>query len=64
MADDKRGQLEALKKKLEDLKKRRPEHCAGTEEFVGVNKMSPELIGEIEELEDQVEALEKELGEK
>jgi hypothetical protein len=62
MGEDKKQKLEALQQKLDDLKQRRPEHCSGTDGFVGVHQMSPELLAAIEELEDQIAALKKESG--
>ena len=45
--------------KLEDLKKRNPAHCSGTATFVSTaHSMPPTLYAQIEELEDQIKALE------
>jgi peptidoglycan hydrolase CwlO-like protein len=61
MPEDARAELESLQKKLDALLKRRPEHCSGTDGFVGVHKASPELMAEIEEIEDRIANLKKTL---
>ncbi len=59
MADDKQAKLKELKEKLEDLKKRNPAHCSGTATFVSTaHSMPPTLYAQIEELEEQIRALE------
>ena len=50
-------ELKKLKTQLSELEKRNPAHCYGTKGFVG-HQMSPELLIEIEELEDKIKALE------
>ncbi|HRR81618.1 MAG TPA: hypothetical protein P5532_24005 [Planctomycetota bacterium] len=61
MADDKQARLKELREKLEDLKKRNPAHCSGTATFVSTaHSMPPTLYAQIEELEDQIKALEAE----
>ncbi len=58
---NKQKKLEELKAKLEELKKRDPSHCSGTETFVGHtgHTMSPELFQQIEALEEEIKNLEK-----
>ncbi|MBM4348728.1 MAG: hypothetical protein FJ106_02405 [Deltaproteobacteria bacterium] len=60
---DKQEKLEELKAKLDELKGRDPSHCSGTDTFVGHtgHTMSPELFQRIEELEEEIKKLEKEL---
>jgi hypothetical protein len=59
MADDKQAKLKDLREKLEDLKQRNPAHCSGTATFVSTaHSMPPRLYAEIEELEEQIKALE------
>lgn len=60
---NKQKKLEELKAKLEELKKRDPSHCSGTETFVGHtgHSMSPELFQQIETLEEEIKKLEKEI---
>lgn len=60
---DKQKKIEELKAKLEELKKRDPSHCSGTETFVGHtgHSMSPELFQQIEALEEEIKALQKAL---
>lgn len=57
MAADRDSKLRELKEKLEDLKKRNPAHCSDSGTFVA-HTMPPELYAEIEELEEQIKALE------
>ena len=57
---DKAKELADLEAKLKELKARRPEHCTGTDGFVGVHKASPELWAEIEEFEERIEKLKAE----
>lgn len=58
---DKQEKLEKLKAKLDELKKRDPSHCSGTEGFIGHtgHSMSPELFEQIETLEEEIKNLEK-----
>lgn len=60
---DKQKKLEELKAKLDELKGRDPSHCSGTDTFVGHtgHTMSPELFQKIEELEEEIKKVEKEL---
>lgn len=59
MADDKQAKLKELREKLDDLKKRNPAHCSGTATFVSTaHSMPPTLYAQIEELEEQIRALE------
>ncbi len=61
MADEKQAKLKELQEKLEDLKKRNPAHCSGTATFVSTaHSMPPALYAQIEELEEQIRALEAE----
>jgi len=59
----KQERLNELKKKLDELRGRDPSHCSGTDTFVGHtgHTMSPELFQKIEELEEEIKKLEKEL---
>jgi len=59
MDDEKQAKLKELKAKLEDLKARNPGHCSDTRTFVP-HSMSPGLYRQIEELEEQINALEAE----
>ncbi len=61
MAEDE-DQIAKLQKQLDDLLKRRPEHCSGRDEYVGVHKASPELMEKIEELEEKIRALKEKAG--
>lgn len=55
--DSRADELARAEKELEDLKSRRPEHCHGAEGYVGVHQASPELLAEIEELEERIREL-------
>ncbi len=59
----KQERLNELKMKLEELRRRDPSHCSGTETFIGHtgHSMSPELFQQIEALEEEIKKLEKEL---
>jgi hypothetical protein len=60
MGDDKAEKLRELKEKLEDLKKRNPAHCSGTATYVGTAHSMPRgLYAQIEELEEQIKALDE-----
>ena len=59
MDDAKRAKLAELKAKLKDLKARDPSHCSDSETFVP-HSIPPSLYAEIEEVEDQIKALESE----
>lgn len=51
--------LAELKARLEELKRRNPAHCSGLSTFVG-HQMTPKLYEELEEIEEQIKALEAE----
>jgi len=57
MADDKQAKLKELKARLAELKKLNPAHCSDTGTFVA-HSMPPELYAELEEVEEQIKALE------
>ena len=59
---NKQERLKELTAKLEELKRRDPSHCSGTESFVGHtgHTMSPELFQQIEDLEEEIKKLKKE----
>ncbi len=59
MDASKEARLKELREKLEDLKTRNPAHCSGTATYVGTaHSMPPKLYSQIEELEEQIKALE------
>ncbi len=60
---DGKERLEQLKAKLAELKARDPSHCAGTNSFIGHtgHSMSPELFQEIEDFEEEIRKLEKQV---
>ncbi|MFW6162082.1 MAG: hypothetical protein ACODAJ_04890 [Planctomycetota bacterium] len=60
MAEDKQAKLAELKAKLEDLRARDPSHCSDTGTFID-HSIPPELYAEIEDVEDQIKALEAEI---
>lgn len=59
MDEKTKAKLSELKAKLQDLKALDPSHCSGTGTFVA-HTIPPELFSKIEELEEQIEALEEE----
>ena len=62
MTDDKKKKLEELKARLADLKGRDPSHCSGTKTHVP-HTIPPSLWQEIEDLEEEIKALEAEADE-
>jgi len=60
MTQDKKARLEELKRELKDLKERNPAHCSGTGTSVG-RQMSPQLFQKIEDLEEEIKALDAEV---
>jgi len=59
MDETKEAKLKELKAKLDDLKSRDPSHCSDTQSFVP-HSMTPTLYRQIEDLEEQIKALEAE----
>jgi hypothetical protein len=61
---EKSEDLARLEKQLEDMKRRLPEHCGsgGSDEYVGVHHASPELLAEIEELEEKIKEIKRAAG--
>ena len=60
MNDDASRKLADLKARLADLKRRDPSHCSG-KTYVG-HGMPPSLFQEIEDLEEEIKALEAKTG--
>lgn len=54
--------LARLQEELKRLKSTLPEHCSGTEGYVGVHHASAEHWLKIEELEEQIKKLQGEMG--
>jgi hypothetical protein len=54
--------LVRLERELADLKALLPEHCSGTDGYVGVHAASPTHWQRIEDLEEEIEKLKAELG--
>jgi len=61
MTEDKKKKLKELKARLADLKGRDPSHCSGTRTYVP-HTIPPTLWQEIEDLEEEIKALEAEAG--
>ena len=59
MTADKEARLAEMKARLKDLKQRDPSHCSGTRTYVP-HTMPPSLFQQIEELEEEIKALEAE----
>jgi BMFP domain-containing protein YqiC len=57
MQRDKQSKIAELKARLAELKKRDPSHCSDTATYVD-HTIPPALYAQIEELEDQIKALE------
>ncbi len=54
--------LARLKQELARLKATLPEHCSGTQSYVGVHQASAAHWLKIEDIEEQIKKLEAELG--
>ncbi len=61
MSEDKKKRLAELEAELKELKKRNPAHCGGTASYVG-HQMTPALLEKIENAEEEIAQLRKELG--
>ncbi len=49
--------LKRLEGELQQLKGARPEHCHGTDGYIGEHRARPEHLLRIEELEEEIQAL-------
>jgi uncharacterized small protein (DUF1192 family) len=58
----KEERLARLEQELKALKSTLPEHCSGTDGYVGVHAASPAHWQKIEDLEEEIEKLKAELG--
>jgi hypothetical protein len=58
----KRQRLAQLEEDLKDLKATLPEHCTGTEGYVGVHRATPAHWQKIEDLEEEIKVLKAELA--
>jgi len=58
----KEERLAKLESQLADLKKLLPEHCSGTDGYVAAHAASPAHWQKIEEIEEQIAQIKKELG--
>ena len=60
--ETKKERLVRLERELADLKALLPEHCSGTDGYVGVHAASPTHWQRIEDLEEEIEKLKAELS--
>lgn len=60
-AKEAQEKLAELKGRLKDLERRNPAHCSETNTYVG-HQMTPQLLQEIEDLEDEIKELEERLA--
>ena len=49
--------LARLERELQQLQRARPEHCHGTDGYIGEHRARPEHLLRIEELEEEIQAL-------
>jgi HPt (histidine-containing phosphotransfer) domain-containing protein len=54
--------LARLEEELQELKSTLPEHCYGTEGYISVHRATPAQWQSIEETEEEIARLKKELG--
>ncbi len=54
--------LARLQEELEDLRAKLPEHCSGTDSYVGVHRASPDHWQKIEDVEEDIKELKSKLG--
>jgi hypothetical protein len=54
--------LARLQEELNELKSTLPEHCYGTEGYISVHRATPAHWQKVEELEEEISKLQKELG--
>ena len=54
--------LARLQEELNELKSTLPEHCYGTEGYISVHRATPAHWQRVEELEEEITRLKKELG--
>ena len=58
----KQERLARLEEELQELKSTLPEHCYGTEGYISVHRATPAHWQKVEELEEEISRLKKELG--
>jgi hypothetical protein len=58
----KQERLARLEEELQELKSTLPEHCCGTEGYISVHRATPAHWQKVEELEEELSRLKKELG--
>ena len=54
--------LARLEEELKEYKRTLPEHCYGTKGYIGVHRATPEHWQKMEDIEDRIKELKKELG--
>ena len=60
--ETRRDRLVRLERELANLKASLPEHCVGSDGYIGVHAASSAHWQKIEDLEEEIEALKSELG--
>jgi len=60
--ETKQERLARLEEELQELKSTLPEHCYGTEGFISVHRATPAHWQKVEEIEEEIGRLKKELG--
>ena len=60
--ETKAEKLSRLEQQLKNLRASFPEHCSGTQGYIGVHAASPAHWQKIEELEEEIGELKAELG--
>lgn len=60
--ETKQQKLARLEQELKDLKAMLPEHCAGTQQYISTHRTNLTHWQKIEEHEDEIAQLKKELG--
>ena len=57
----KEERLVELKRRLDDLRDKLPEHCHGTDGYISDHRATPEQWQQIEDLEEEIKALRTEM---
>jgi hypothetical protein len=60
--ETKAERLARLEREVQQLKNARPEHCHGTDGYIGEHRARPDHMLKIETMEEEIKTIRKELG--